>query len=146
MTTPGKKARPVAERVLSKVIVTPSECWEWQGQRDKAGYGRVSVGSRIDGTKRIASAHRTAYEAFVGPVPDGLELDHLCRNRGCVNPAHLEPVTRLENVRRARRAHCPRGHLLEGRNLYLNPAGNRRGCRECNRQACLRYRARKAAS
>lgn len=69
-------------------------CWEWTGGRDGNGYGRIRVGGRQQG------AHRISYELFVGPVPTGLELDHLCRLRHCVNPGHLEPVTHAENMRR----------------------------------------------
>lgn len=73
-------------------------CWEWQGELNSNGYGRVWRNN-----KRIM-AHRGFYELHRGPIPEGLELDHLCRNKPCVNPAHLEPVTHAENVRRAARA------------------------------------------
>ena len=73
-----------------KVETLSTGCWEWTGHVNNAGYGRV----------KNDYAHRLAYEMFVGPIPDGADLDHLCRRRSCVNPAHLEPVTRSENVRR----------------------------------------------
>lgn len=115
-------------------------CWEWIGYRRKDGYGRVTlVGVTI-------MAHRYAYEASVGKIPDGLELDHLCRNRCCVNPKHLEPVTMLENVRRGlayrmRPDRCKRGHDLSGKNLYIGTAG-RRVCIICNRMKTRESEAR----
>lgn len=109
----------------SKVEKTDS-CWLWTGSLHSLGYARAWV----DGTR--VYAHRYAYEETVGPIPDGLDLDHLCRVRHCVNPDHLEPVTRAENLRRspsqvsavnARKTHCPQGHEYSGR--------DKRGWREC---------------
>lgn len=111
-------------------------CWVWQGGMfSENGYGNY----------RRRAAHRVAYELCVGPVPDGLTLDHLCRNKRCVNPAHLEPVTTGENVRRgigpsaqnARKTHCKRGHEFAGENLRVRkgPYGSLRMCRECGRAA-----------
>ena len=103
----------------------------------------------MDGTAK--KAHRVSWELLVGPIPEGLELDHLCRNHGCVNPDHLEPVTHAVNVRRGRggtswaqKKHCPQGHPYDDANTYLYRG--RRSCRECSRQKCLRqYRRRRAA-
>ena len=100
-------------------------------------------------------AHRVSYEMAKGSIPPGLQLDHLCRTTLCVNPAHLEPVTPKENIRRgstaevARRTqlsktHCPQGHAYEGANLYLAPDGGRE-CRQCIRDSGARYRAKKKA-
>lgn len=124
--------RPLIERIYAKVEESDG-CWVWQGATSN-GYGVVGLGRRTDGTGK---AHRVLYELLVGPVPPGMELDHLCRNRRCVNPDHLEPVTRQENIDRSplmpgSRATCPKGHPYEGENLYLYPNGWR-ACRACHR-------------
>lgn len=132
---------PIRDRFFSKVVRDPdTECWEWMASKQSNGYGRFGVGGR-DG--RGLRAHRVAYELLVGPIPAGLEIDHLCRNRGCVNPAHMEPVTHHENMLRgdtlpakeAAQTHCKRGHLFDEANTY-----RRRGSREC--RACIASRAR----
>lgn len=131
---------------LHENIVTNSNgCWEWVGSRSTGGYGRVGWGNR-----RV-QAHRVIYEVLVGSIPQGLQLDHLCRNRGCVNPAHLEPVTQSENQRRGLRSalralpsECSRGHALAGPNLRITPRGGRR-CRTCHRENAQVSRERKAA-
>lgn len=93
--------RPVIERFLEKVEVDPSGCWLWTAKRNSKGYGIFWTGPK---TKERAGtwnrAHRVAYRLFVGPIPDGMLLDHLCRVPGCVNPDHLEPVTNRENLLR----------------------------------------------
>lgn len=106
-------------------------CWLWL-MGGCLGYGRIRMGGVQIG------AHRISYEAFIGPIPDGLEIDHLCRVRSCVNPAHLEPVTQAVNTARgnsptaiwARESRCKRGHPLAGDNIARN-AGGRRLCRTC---------------
>lgn len=110
------------------VISADTGCWVYQRSINPAGYGFY----RVPGTRRNRKAHRYFYEEVYGPVPGGLELDHLCRNTRCVNPDHLEPVTHVENRRRARRANCLRGHPLSGPNLYVSPSGERE-CKECTR-------------
>jgi hypothetical protein len=84
----------LAERLAAAVIVDDDGCWLWQPAPGGNGYGRLSVHGRL------AYVHRVSYELHVGPIPDGLTIDHLCRVRTCVNPAHLEPVTFAENTRR----------------------------------------------
>lgn len=126
---------PIRTRLILAVVVDPvTECWLWQKSRNDQGYGQL----HFDGALR--SAHIVSYQVFVGPVPDGLTLDHTCRNTSCINPDHLEPVTMRENILRgtcpaanqARQTHCKRGHPLFGANLYLEKNGRRR-CRACMR-------------
>ena len=132
--------------IASRIDAT-GDCWEWTGYRDRDGYGTVSYRD----TKWLV--HRIVWEALVGPIPDGLEVDHLCRNRSCCNPDHLEPVSCKENIRRGvtgkatgllRRAktHCPHGHPYSGDNLYLRPSGSRE-CRICNRNSRRASRTRR---
>ena len=142
-------ALPVADRLWDKVEVGhPLGCWEWTAYKDN-GYGRINV-DRVP-----VPSHRVAYELLVGPIPDGMHLDHLCRNPSCVNPDHLEPVSSRDNVlrgygwagRHARKTHCPKGHPYTPENTYMNPrtSGERpsRRCRECMRAAARKYHARK---
>jgi hypothetical protein len=124
------------ERFWRKVA-KGEDCWEWTAGRNGADYGAF----RADG--RAQRAHRFAYELLIGPIPDGLHIDHLCRNRGCVNPAHMEVVTNAINTQRglagahnASKTHCPHGHAYTAANTYLNS----RGVREC--WTCKRRRAR----
>lgn len=110
----------------------PDCCWPWDGYRMDCGYGQARHGDKV------TCAHRLAYEMLVGPIPKGLVIDHLCRVRECVNPAHMEPVTNAENIRRgeggahwAAKTHCPQGHPYEGDNLYIDRRGSR-NCRTCS--------------
>ncbi len=138
------KRTPLAERFWAKVEKSDG-CWTWTGA-NYIGYGQISEGGR-DG--RLLKAHRVAYELLVGPIPDGLDLDHLCRNPSCVNPAHLEPVTHRENLRRgmglvginARATHCKNGHPFDEANTY-HP---RRGGRDCRRCKYVRRAAHRRA-
>lgn len=117
-------------RFWSKVREDPSGCWMWTASSDgQHGYGRYWAGGRL------CRPYRHAYEVLVGPIAERLELDHLCRTPACVNPAHLEPVTHVENVRRGGasvRTHCPQGHPYDEANTYIRAHGHR-GCRACHR-------------
>jgi hypothetical protein len=120
------------------------DCILWEGAVDRHGYGRTSNYYTEQPSKRTRLAHRMAYGEVVGSIPDGMELDHLCEVRLCVNPAHLEPVTRAENQRRRRerRTHCKNGHEVAGDNVYewKNKQGHvRKGCRTCRAAASSRY-------
>jgi hypothetical protein len=145
----------IQTRILENSYPEPnSGCWLWLLALDKYGYGRITISQP---TKKNREAHRVSYETFVGAIPSGLVIDHLCRNRLCVNPAHLEAVSRRENTLRSpiaiaalniRKTHCKNGHLLSDENLYTAPwhvdeRVSCRGCRECIRQNSRRYKARR---
>lgn len=136
-----------AERFFAKVEKTET-CWLWRGAVNSRQYGCFGAGR-----SKSVLAHRWSYEHHVGPIPRGLQIDHLCRVTTCVNPAHLEPVTARVNVRRgtsgaaenAKKTSCIHGHELAGANLYTRRDG-RRQCRTCKRIENLRYLTRKAAA
>lgn len=126
------------------VVDNGDGCWLWTGYVNDRGYGIASFVR--DGKHAATTAHRRAYNLMVGPVPDGLQLDHLCRVRLCVNPYHMEPVTPAENTRRSRHGemtHCKRGHLFDVANTRVDRRGSRQ-CRACLRTHMARYRARQA--
>ena len=128
------------ERFESKCVIAENGCWEWTGGHfTKTGYSSFNI-KRDDGRWQPQVAHRIAYELLNGPIPKGLQIDHLCRNRGCVNPTHLEAVTsRVNNLRsngpsavNARKTHCLNGHPFSPENTRPH-GGNKRECIECTR-------------
>lgn len=131
-------SRPLRQR-LDEKLDRSGACWIFTGAIATSGYGRIGLG------KATLQAHRAAYELFVGPIPDGKHIDHLCRNRLCCNPEHLEPVSQAENNRRAgafrrsQQTRCSRGHELTQENSMLTTRGTRQ-CRECHN---MRNRARR---
>lgn len=141
--------RTEAERFWDKVDVQPGICWEWQACLLRNGHGQFNREGR-----RPVMAHRWAWEHLVGPIPDGLVLDHLCRNPRCVNPAHLEPVTPGTNTLRgygaaalnARKTHCKNGHAFTPENTGLHSGGLGRRCRACSAEQSRNARARMRAA
>jgi HNH endonuclease len=130
-----KVPAPVRERPVVRTV-DPRECILWKGCRDRDGYGATWING-----KRVM-AHRWAYERAFGPIPSGMQIDHLCRNRACCNPCHLEAISRLENIRRAAwRDACKRGHAMTPANTSWQ--SGRRKCRACHVEACARSRQRK---
>ena len=134
-----------ARRFWAKVDKQDNGCWHWLGHLNPGGYGMFWE------VPRKHYAHRWSYEEFVGPIPEGLHIDHLCRVRHCVNPEHLEPVTCRVNLLRgetvtashAAKTHCPRGHCYDEKNTWHHRG--ERHCRACNREKQAERRARLAA-
>lgn len=136
--------KPLKERFMQYIEKQPNGgCWLWTGGLSNGGYGKF----QIDPKTRLA--HRVAYEIFIGPVPEGAQLDHLCRQRRCCNPSHLEPVACKENIRRGAsvtKQFCVHGHERTPENIYVYPDGRRR-CILCRRIHDMqpKYAARREA-
>lgn len=158
----GPMPQLLKDRFWGKVAkIDDSDCWEWLGQLNTNGYGVVYL-SRIEcnePNRRLKMAHRIAYEFMVGPIPHTLTIDHLCKNTRCVNPRHMEPVTRGENTLRGNttsaknkmKVYCPKGHMYSESNTYLHKRKNNtisRDCKICtdNRQAVYNAKVRKGTN
>ena len=133
---------PIEQRFHTKYRIDPeSGCWIWTASLRANGYAQFRYSRAKNGY-----GHRFAYEHFVGPITEGSELDHLCNNKACVNPAHLQAVSHVVNIERrgpprsanAAKTHCKRGHPLSGANLYVFPNGSR-SCRICRRDYAREY-------
>jgi len=137
--------RNTIDKILGRITKTEN-CWIWNGHL-VSGYAYVRF---KDKSRRV---HRVVYEALKGPIPDGLVLDHLCRNPACVNPDHLEPVTQQTNVLRgngipvqnAQKTHCKYGHPLFGPNLWYNVKAGERQCRTCMRERTRQWKLKHKA-
>jgi hypothetical protein len=135
------KTLPRTQDGFLSLVRKTDACWIWLGSKDRNGYGRVF---------RNKLAHRHAFEIFVGAIPVALTIDHLCRNRACVNPLHLEAVSKRINTlrgqgpaaRNALKSHCPQGHPYDAANTYVAPDGGR-NCRRCNAQSAAAYKGRR---
>lgn len=144
MSARGRAAAPPEVRFWNYVQES-GDCWLWTASVRPDGYGEF----RVNG--RLTRAHRFAYEQMVGPIPEGLILDHLCRVRRCVRPAHLDPVTFAVNSQRGASAHiiqtgrCIHGHVMDAGNTYIRPDTGQHLCRRCRADES-RLRARRAAS
>lgn len=155
------KATPVRNRLLARIVSTPSGCWEWQGYRTPFGYGTISLPG-----KRTVYAHRASWEVFRGAVPSGTCVLHSCDNPPCINPSHLFLGSRIDNNKDAvtkgrdaiskgtsglpigwkrmeSRNRCPKGHRYSKKNTYFRPGTRARGCRLCRNEAARQHNLRK---
>jgi len=149
----GSKPELIEDRIQRNSMTEPnSGCWLWLGWLNKNGYGRMKLGSEKGGTMRQPMAHRASYEFYKGPIPEGMELDHICSVRCCVNPDHLEVVTHRENInltvqrgryrnQNMKKSHCKHGHEFTEENTYISKK-NWRYCRTCRKEASRIYRSK----
>ena len=146
MSTVGDDLTLVQARLHDSASIWPriesrlnkdNDCWVWTGTKGPSGYGQIGI--RVNGKPNTRYVHRISYQVFIGPIPKDREIDHLCRNRSCANPKHLELVTHRENILRgntfaakqAAQTHCWRGHEFDFKNTQIGTKGERR-CRKCN--------------
>lgn len=144
----GVRSMTISERLIARRVIDPKTgCWRYRGAK-RDGYGLI----RLNG--KTINVHRVSYQEFIGPIPEGLEIDHVrsrgCQYRDCFNPEHLEAITKSENVRRSdagkvngarqrAKTHCPYGHPFDSENTRVRPNGGR-DCRACNRIRVARIR------
>ena len=147
-----RQINQLPQRFLRLIEFAPNTgCWLWAGHVNQNGYGTTAIKEPALNRWITRYAHRVMYQLIAGPIPAGLDLDHLCRVRCCVNPEHLEPVTRRENVLRGDapalaallsrpKTHCMRGHQFTADNIYTSPDGGRK-CRRCSREQQRAWKA-----
>ena len=131
-----RRTRPPVDRFAEKIALAENGCIEWIAGTNGPGYGTFAAGDGL-----FVLAHRWSYEYHIAPIPTGLEIDHLCANRRCVNPEHMEVVTRHQNLmrstgisaRNATKTHCPAGHPYAGDNLSIVRTTGARICITCRR-------------
>lgn len=141
--------RTLQERLFSRLLIDrETGCILWTGPVNRGGYGKLSINGRA------RTAHQAMYEMFIGPIPGGMQLDHLCRVRRCANPAHLEAVTSQVNTLRgdtipaahAHKTHCAKGHAYTSENTYIYPHDGSRACRICRAQWVVDFRAKRRSA
>lgn len=138
----ARKTKPVFQRVTERLTPGPNGCLLWPGATSgKNGYGIVGV--KVHDKWTMRTVHRVVWEGTYGPIPDGMEIDHLCRTRLCANPDHLEVVAHAENQRRMAGDVCPNGHIRTEETTRIN-ANGARICVECRREAVRKHRRSKA--